>query len=148
MKLTFVEMSWFSQRVKKRLGDESCRAFQNEVSMDRSESASFFERLRHGLQESIAHSRGQLTLKTIELPSPPPTITPRQVQLLRKKLQMSQAVFAATLNVSAKLVQSWEQGSRRPGRSEARLIQIIARQPQVISDLFASSTPGHLAAGR
>ena len=31
MKLTFVEMSWFTERLKSRLSDESYRAFQNEL---------------------------------------------------------------------------------------------------------------------
>ena len=32
--------------------------------MRKSETASFFERLKRGMEESIAHSRGELTLKT------------------------------------------------------------------------------------
>jgi mRNA-degrading endonuclease RelE of RelBE toxin-antitoxin system len=31
MKLTFVEMSWFTERLKRRMDDESYRALQNEL---------------------------------------------------------------------------------------------------------------------
>jgi hypothetical protein len=33
-----------------------------------------FERLKAGLEEGIAHSRGELTLKTVEIPEAPPEI--------------------------------------------------------------------------
>jgi transcriptional regulator with XRE-family HTH domain len=55
---------------------------------------------------------------------------------LRRKLNMSQSVFAATMNVSPKLVQSWEQGARTPRRGDLRLIQVIEKHPSVIASLF------------
>ncbi len=76
------------------------------------ENMSVFEQIKSGLQDSLAHARGQLSLRTTVLPAPPPAASPRRVLSLRRKLKMSQAVFAATLNVSPRLVQSWEQGVR------------------------------------
>jgi hypothetical protein len=32
MRLTFIEASWFTQRLKARMGDESYRALQNEIA--------------------------------------------------------------------------------------------------------------------
>ena len=54
------------------------------------------------------------------------------VVALRKPLKMSQSVFAAALNVSTKLVQSWEQGLRKPDRGELRLIEMLEKQPELI----------------
>ena len=34
----------------------------------------FFERLKIGLEEGIAHARGELTLRTINVPEAPPEI--------------------------------------------------------------------------
>ena len=34
----------------------------------------FFERLKTGLEEGIAHARGELTLRTIDVPEAPPEI--------------------------------------------------------------------------
>ena len=104
--------------------------------MSDSETASFFERLKKGAEESIAYSRGELTLRTTTLPAPPPAATPGRVRKLRRKLGMSQSVFAAMLNVSPKLVQSWEQGLRKPDRGDLRLLQIIEAQPAIVSNLF------------
>jgi putative transcriptional regulator len=100
---------------------------------------SVFEQIKQGLQDSIAHARGQLSLRTVELPAPPPSASPKQVRALRRRLRMSQSVFAATLNVSPKLVQSWEQGARQPGRGDLRLIQIIERDPKLVDALFGSA---------
>ena len=40
--------------------------------MSEHEKAGIFDRLRKGLRESIACSKGELTLVTTELPVPPP----------------------------------------------------------------------------
>ncbi|HZL37688.1 MAG TPA: hypothetical protein VFC78_20390 [Tepidisphaeraceae bacterium] len=78
------------------------------------EKMSAFEQIKGGLQDGIAHARGELTLNTTVLPKPAPPMSKAKIARLRKNLRMSQRLFAAALNVSAKLVQSWEQGSR-PG---------------------------------
>jgi putative transcriptional regulator len=111
--------------------------------MSEYEAASLFQRIQKGLEESVAYSRGELTLKTTTLPLPPPPASPKRVAALRRKLKMSQSVFAATLNVSSKLVQSWEQGSRKPSRADLRLIQIIEKEPRLIKYLFAAARAGH-----
>ena len=100
---------------------------------------SVFEQIKLGLQQSISHARGELNLRTTTLPLPPPPVSARRVAALRRRLKMSQTVFAAALNVSPKLVQSWEQGSRRPSRGELRLIQIIEKRPQLMAELFAAA---------
>src|SRR6478735_4384962 len=92
---------------------------------------SFFERLKVGLQEGIAHARGELTLKTVEVPDPPPEIDAKTLVALREQAKMSQGVFARLLFVSAKTVQSWEQGVRVPSKASRRLIQIFAERPGV-----------------
>src|SRR5437763_6849228 len=101
------------------------------------ENLNVFEQIKRGLEQSIAHSRGELSLRTTTLPLPPPPATPRRVLTLRKRLKMSQAVFAATLNVSPKLVHSWEQGARTPSRGDLRLLQLIEKDPAVLDALFS-----------
>jgi len=98
--------------------------------------ASFFDRLKTAMEDSITYSRGQLSLKTTVLPAPPPAVNARQVIRLRERYNMSQGVFAAALNVSPKTVQSWEQGSRRPNQGALRLLEIFDRQPDVIRMFF------------
>jgi putative transcriptional regulator len=88
--------------------------------------------LKRGLEEGIAHARGELTLRTVALPEPPPEITGKSLAALRTKAGMSQTVFARVLNVSPKTLQSWEQGVRRPADASRRLIQVFSEHPEVI----------------
>ena len=91
-----------------------------------------FERLKAGLQEGIAHSKGELTLKTVSIPQAPPEIDGHTIAALRGQAGMSQAVFAKMLNVSPKAVQSWEQGMRKPSHAARRLIQVFSEHPQAL----------------
>lgn len=98
-----------------------------------------FEQVKTGLEDCLAHAQGELTLATIRVPAPPPKANPRRIAALRRNLHMSQSVFAATLNVSTKTVQSWEQGVREPNEASLRLLQIIGSQPSVVEALFSDS---------
>ncbi len=100
------------------------------------ENLSVFEQLKRGLEQAIASGQGELSLRTTVLPAPPPPTSRSKVAALRKRLGMSQSVFAATLNVSTKLVQSWEQGTRVPDRGELRLIQLLTIDPGLASRIL------------
>jgi putative transcriptional regulator len=94
---------------------------------------SVYEMVMAGLGDSIAYSKGEkLSLVTARVPAPPPPMDAKKVAQVRKRLNMSQGLFAAALNVSTKTVQGWEQGIRRPSNASLRLLQIAARQPQVM----------------
>jgi putative transcriptional regulator len=47
---------------------------------------------------------------------------------LRKKTHLSQAAFAAVVNVSPSTVQKWERGVKKPTGSSQRLFDIIERK--------------------
>lgn len=100
-------------------------------------SMSVFDQIRTGLEDCLAHAKGEKNLVTVRVPAPPPRATPKKIVALRRDLRMSQSVFAATLNVSMKTVQSWEQGLRSPNEASLRLLQIIRTQPSVVEALFA-----------
>ena len=93
---------------------------------------SLFERLQQGLVEGIAHSQGELTLRTVVMPEAPPTIDAATLISLRNQAGTSQPVFARLLNVSPKTVQSWEQGLRTPSHASRRLIQIFSEHPAIL----------------
>jgi putative transcriptional regulator len=96
------------------------------------QARSLFERLKSGLEEGIAHARGGLTLKTVEVPEAPPETDAVTLGALRESAGMSQAVFARVLFVSPKTVQSWEQGARTPSMAARRLIHVFAEQPAAV----------------
>ncbi len=95
----------------------------------------------HRKVKGLPTAKRPLTVQTIEMPSAPPKANARRVQQVRKGLGMSQAVFAATLNVSVKLVQGWEQGLRTCGRGELRLLEMMAKHPELFQNIATTSAP-------
>ncbi len=95
--------------------------------MAKTEKPSLAERVKQGLQEAIAHERGEITLRTREVvkDSPPPVYRAEQIAALRHRLGFSQGVFALKLAVSVKTIRSWEQGARTPSGAAARLLQLM-----------------------
>ncbi len=87
----------------------------------------FFEELKGGLEEVLAHTQGKITLQSeiIEIPEPPISYTANHIKNIRKKGPYSQSVFAKVLNVSVKTVQSWESGERVPSHAALRLLEIV-----------------------
>jgi putative transcriptional regulator len=55
-------------------------------------------------------------------------LSSRQIKKLREKLDLSQPVFAACLNVSPATVKAWEQGAKKPNGASLRLLQIVERR--------------------
>lgn len=91
-----------------------------------------FERLKQSVGEGIAHVRGDLTLRTVDVPEEPPEIDGTTLAALRAQAAMSQSVFAKLLNVSTKTLQSWEQGVRQPSDASRRLLQVFSEQPEMM----------------
>lgn len=100
--------------------------------MNTRERAPLFSRLKNGIAEGIEHARGELTLRTVEVPDAPPEIDAKTLAEVRAQSAMSQRVFASMLNVSAKTLQSWEQGVRRPSDASRRLLQVFCEEPEVL----------------
>ncbi len=94
-----------------------------------------------GMQEIISHQEGKITLRTseLELLMPPPEVSAKNVAKIRSQnLHMSQGAFAKLLGVSVRVVQSWEQGDKKPSGAARRLLQVAAQDPQA---LLAAATP-------
>jgi putative transcriptional regulator len=104
----------------------------------------FAERLKAGLAEAVQFAKGELTLRTIRVPSPPPEIAAKEVASLRAQAGMSQAVFARMLNVSTKTVQSWEQGERKPSHAALRMLQVFRENPKLVFDVVGIPIEGHI----
>jgi putative transcriptional regulator len=87
----------------------------------------FPERLRGSLGETLAYAHGKVGPPStfLTLLEPPPAYDAARIRALRTDLGLSQPYFSKLLNVSPKTVQSWEQGTRTPGQSSARLLQLI-----------------------
>lgn len=105
------------------------------------EDMTFGELLVQGLTEAVAVKRGELkpakvtrvrvTAREAKV-APPPTYQAKRVQSVRKRLGLSQSVFAKALNVSLGTVRGWEQGERVPDGPSRRLLQVAEEHPEAV----------------
>jgi putative transcriptional regulator len=91
-----------------------------------------FNELKESLNEVLDHARGKITLRTrnVPIPAPPREVPAREIVRLRKRLGVSQAVFARLLGVARDTEISWEQGRRTPSGPALRLLEIVERNPE------------------
>lgn len=82
-----------------------------------------------GIDEIQSFKKGQGNLRVTELSEP------SAPNIIRAKLKMSQATFAAMLGVSVRTLQDWEQGRREPNGPAVALLCIAEQHPEVFSDL-------------
>lgn len=61
-----------------------------------------------------------------------------EIVAARVKTGLSQAQFAAALQISPRTLQQWEQGRRAPSGAAEALLRIVARHPNVLRDLMAA----------
>src|SRR5947208_17011672 len=81
-----------------------------------------------GLNDALAHARGELVL-----PSYTVTVPERiDVAKLRHRLGLSQAAFARAFGLDVTALHAWEQGRRRPDRAARVLLAVIAKEPQAV----------------
>lgn len=93
-----------------------------------------FHELTGALKDASAFERGEkIDLRVAKFPRPPKRMAAKEITLLRKRLAMSQAVFARCLNVTPSTVRSWEQGARSPSRAALKLLHIVKHDPRVLT---------------
>lgn len=59
-------------------------------------------------------------------------ITPKKIKDIRKKVHLSQSVFARLLNVSPASIKQWEQGARNPTGSTKVLLDLLDKEPHLL----------------
>jgi putative transcriptional regulator len=83
----------------------------------------FFSSVKAGLDEALAHQRGQKTRVRVT------KFSETDIKKLRKKLDMSQNEFAQAYGLPVGNLRNWEQGHRRPPAIALAYLKIIAKDP-------------------
>jgi len=91
------------------------------------------QQLIEAMQEALDHSKGKIKLRTSRFGISPvcDTISVEEIKETRKKLKVSQGVFADVLGVSKKTVESWESGRYKPDGAARRLITMFQADPSL-----------------
>jgi putative transcriptional regulator len=87
------------------------------------------QEILEGIREIKAYKAGEKTLRTHTLKEPSPP------QVIRARLNLSQAAFAGLMGVSLRTVQDWEQGRRKPSGPAEALLRIAEQKPEVFLQL-------------
>lgn len=91
------------------------------------------ELLIEGLEQAVAHKRGE-----IELPARDIDVPDMDVKALRAARGMSQREFAAFYGFALSALRDWEQKRRRPDRSARVLLRVIEREPAAVERALAT----------
>ena len=95
-----------------------------------------FDDLQESLATALAFEKGEaVDLRVTEMPRRPRSLRPTDIRDIRMSLHANQQLFATFLNVSAKAVQSWEQGERTPSAASLRLLQIMDLKPDAVCEI-------------
>ena len=90
-----------------------------------------FESIKKGLQEAIAHAKGD----TSGARDHRPRVV--DVKALRARVGMTQEQFAARFGFSAATLRHWERGDRSPHGPALVLLNVIEHNPQVVIEALA-----------
>lgn len=90
-----------------------------------------FESIKQGLQEAIAHAKGETTGIRVHRPRVV------DVKAVRAKVGMTQEQFAARFGFSAATLRHWERGDRSPHGPALVLLNVIEHNPQVVIEALA-----------
>ena len=85
-----------------------------------------FEDIKAGLDDAIAHARGDERAGTVH--------RPREVDVkaIREKTGLSQQGFCAAFGISLGTLRHWEQGLRAPRGPARTLLMVVERDPQAV----------------
>lgn len=61
-----------------------------------------------------------------------------EISAIRRKVALSQESFARKLGISVATLRNWEQGRRRPTGPARRLLDLIDKRPDVLSEIQAA----------
>ena len=102
------------------------------------EEVSLFEEIKAGLEEAIEYKKGNIKLRTTTMKIEKlPKYKGKQIKNIRKKLTLTQSIFARLLGVSVKTVEAWETGTNIPNGPAQRILNALKKDPNSV-ELFGT----------
>ena len=86
-----------------------------------------FEELDANLKEAVKVAKGTTAPKFVYV-----VLTPAEIKTIRKSVNMSQAVFARSFQLSLDTLKGWEQGKRKPDVAAANFLRMIKADPEFV----------------
>jgi putative transcriptional regulator len=92
--------------------------------------------LVEAFEEMARHLRGEIEAESYQVPVD--VLTPARIKEIRRKVAASTKAFEAEFHISARTMESYEQGRRRPDAAMTALLRIIEKEPQAARRALAS----------
>ena len=92
--------------------------------------------LVEAFQEMAAYLRGEVEVESYEAADD--VLTPERVQAIRRKVAASTKEFERRFRISARTMEAYEQGRRRPDVAMQTLLRVIEREPEAVRRALAS----------
>ncbi len=100
--------------------------------------AELFDEMMAGFPELIKHRKGQPSKARVSrIAMAPKQLKASEIRNIRRRLRVSQPVFARYLGTTVAAVRSWEQGTRRPQKTALRLLRIARDNPAALLQVVA-----------
>ena len=91
--------------------------------------------IREGLNNALAHARGEPTPGTIEH-----VVWIPDVRAIRRSLRMTQEEFARTDKIPVATLKGWEQRRRHPDATVSAYLCVIERYPEEVRQVLAEES--------
>ncbi len=88
--------------------------------------------LLSNLKEAVKVVKGEKTATAYVV------LSPADIKAIRRKVQMSQAVFARSFQLSLDTIKGWEQGKRKPDAAAANYLRMIQADPEHVQKTLAA----------
>lgn len=92
-----------------------------------------FSSIKQGLIEAIDLAQGKPTKAIVH------EFAPVDVKAVRAKVGMTQVEFAAAFGISLGTLRHWERGDRTPRGPALVLLNVVAKEPEVVLRVLSSS---------
>ena len=86
-----------------------------------------FKELDANLEEAVRIAKGTTAPKSVYI-----VLAPAEIRTIRKSVNMSQAVFARSFQLSLDTLKGWEQGKRKPDAAAANFLRMIEADPDFV----------------
>lgn len=84
------------------------------------------ESIIKGMEEALAFAQGSASPAVVHIPEE------INVRRIRKKMNMSQSIFADYFGVNLRTIQDWEQGRRVPTGAAKNFLYVIDKEPDAV----------------
>lgn len=95
--------------------------------------SSLYDDIMEGVETYRQHREGKITLKThVVVLKPVKSLSGSDVTKIRRKLNVSAAVFAHYLRTNPRTLENWEQGRAKPNAQATTLIRLVDKHPETL----------------